>query len=257
MRTVTVAELRAAQEELFGRANREDTRWYNGVFARWTDPVVTAAHVPLEWRYDLNPVTNRLLVERLGGERGLEPPARSRWTGRSCWSVGSRGLTGRVSSLSRRSATGVDGFRFRDEPITMPETEVPDTNVYATCGSSATRDGWIYGLFCTERKDTASAELSAAVAQAGLARTRDLKTWERLPDLVTSSPRSSATLCSTPSSWTGSTRSTPVRRTTSSLAGSGGGIGWGLAGCDGSGGDRVGDGDRTTGLPHDHRGEER
>ncbi len=226
MRSVAVDELRAGQEALLARPNDEDQRWYNGVFARWTNPVVTAAHVPLEWRYDLDPATNPLLLERLGVNAVLNPGAIEL--------DGKIALVCRVEGTDRKSFfavaeshTGVDGFRFWDEPVVMPETDVPDTNVY-DMRLVRHEDGWIYGLFCSERKDVDSPTLSAAVAQAGLARTRDLRTWERLPDLVTSSPQQRNVVLH-PEFVNGKYAFYTRPQDDFITAGSGGGIGWGLA----------------------------
>jgi len=161
----------------------------NGIFDRWKHPVLTADHVPLFWRYDLNPETNPYFMERLGVNCVFNPGAMF-LNGRFC-------LVARVEGLDRKSffavaesGTGVDGFRFRDTPIVMPETGDPDTNVY-DMRLTAHEDGWIYGLFCTERKDPAApaGDMSSAVAQCGIARTKDLRRWFRLPDLKSDSPQ--------------------------------------------------------------------
>jgi 4-O-beta-D-mannosyl-D-glucose phosphorylase len=161
----------------------------NGVVDRWEYPVLTAAHAPLFWRYDLDPERNPLLLERLGVNAVFNVGA-IEWQGRIC-------LVARVEGLDRKSffavaesETGVDGFRFRDHPIVMPEIDAAETNVY-DMRLTAHEDGWVYGIFCVERKDPAAppGDLSAAVAQAGIARTRDLVEWERLPDLKTPSPQ--------------------------------------------------------------------
>jgi 4-O-beta-D-mannosyl-D-glucose phosphorylase len=226
MRTVTVDQLRLQHETLLALPNSEDERWHNGVYARWVNPVVTAAHVPLEWRYDLNPATNPLLLERLGINAVLNPGAIE--------IDGKILLVCRVEGYDRKSffavaesRSGVDGFRFWDEPLVMPETDDPDINTY-DMRLVRHEDGWIYGLFCTERKDTESPSLSAAIAQAGLARTRDLKTWERLPDLVTSSPQQRNVVLH-PEFVDGRYAFYTRPQDDFITAGSGGGIGWGLA----------------------------
>jgi len=226
MRTKTASELKAAHEALLSRPNEEDGRWYNGVFARYVHPVVTAEHVPLEWRYDLDLATNPLGLERLGVNAVLNPGAIEM--------DGKVLLVGRVEGYDRKSffavaesEDGIDGFRFWDTPIVMPETEVPDTNVY-DMRLVRHEDGWIYGQFCTERKDNASPDLSAAIAQAGLARTRDLRTWERLPDLVTSSPQQRNVVLH-PELVEGQYAFYTRPQDDFITAGSGGGIGWGLA----------------------------
>lgn len=161
----------------------------NGILERYRNPVLTSAHVPPDWRYDLDPATNPLFLERLGVNSAFNPGAIEL--------DGKFLLVARVESIDRKSffavaesRSGVDGFRFREEPILMPETGDPDGNIY-DMRLVKHEDGWIYGLFCTERRDPAAApgDVSAAVAQCGIARTKDLKTWERLPDLVTNSPQ--------------------------------------------------------------------
>ncbi len=184
-----LAHVRAAQEAVIARPNVIDPEWHNGLFERYRYSVVTAAHVPIEWRYDLNPETNPFLLERLGVNAVFNAGAID---------IGGKILlVCRVEGADRKSffavaesPNGVDHFQFWDEPIVLPETADPDINVYDMCVVQHA-DGWIYGLFCTERKDPNAppGDLSSAVAQAGIARTKDLKTWERLPDLRTKSPQ--------------------------------------------------------------------
>jgi 4-O-beta-D-mannosyl-D-glucose phosphorylase len=177
------------QEALLARRNEVDPRWNNGVFERWTHPVLTREHTPVFWRYDLDPKTNPRLMERLG-VNGVFNPGAIELDGKVC-------LVARVEGNDRKSffavaesETGVDGFRFRDYPIAMPETDDPDVNVY-DMRLTRHEDGWIYGVFCTERKDPGAApgDTSSALAQSGIARTRDLETWERLDDLKSRSPQ--------------------------------------------------------------------
>lgn len=181
--------LQAAYEALVTRKNEIDTTWYNGVVDRYKYPILTAAHTPLHWRYDLNPATNPYLMERMGINAVFNAGAIEM--------EGKILLVCRVEGVDRKSffavaesPTGVDNFRFWDRPIVMPETEDPDVNVY-DMRLTQHEDGWIYGIFCTERKDPNAppGDTSRAVAQAGIARTRDLKVWERLDDLVTPSPQ--------------------------------------------------------------------
>jgi 4-O-beta-D-mannosyl-D-glucose phosphorylase len=184
-----LARLRAAHEALVSRPNEVNPDWYNGIFDRYRNPILTAQHTPLHWRYDLDPDTNPYLMERLGIN--------------AVFNAGAIELDGKIALICRvegvdrksffavaESQTGVDGFRFRDRPITMPETDNPDTNVY-DMRLTLHEDGWIYGVFCTERKDPNAppGDMSSAVAQSAIARTHDLVTWERLPDLVTRSPQ--------------------------------------------------------------------
>ncbi len=175
-------------EALIARPNEPDADT-NGVYLRWKNPVLTAEHAPIIWRYDLNYETNPHLMQRLGINSAFNPGA-IQLNGRFY-------LVARVEGNDRKSFLAVaesdrptEGFRFWDYPVVMPETEDPDTNVYDV-RLVRHEDGHLYGLFCTERKDPLAApgDLSAAVAQCGIARTRDLKSWERLPDLKTNSPQ--------------------------------------------------------------------
>ncbi len=174
---------------LLEQENPVDREWYNGIYERYRRPVLTRAHVPLHWRYDLDPATNPHLLERLGVNAVFNPGA-IEWEGNIL-------LVARVEGYDRKSffaiaesASGTDRFRFWDYPIDLPGTGEPDTNVY-DMRLVRHDDGWVYGLFCTERRDPAAPphDLSAAVARCGIVRTRDLKTWTRLPDLVTRSPQ--------------------------------------------------------------------
>jgi len=174
--------------QLLEKRNRREKDG-NGVLDRWQDPVLSAAHAPLFWRYDLDPDTNPFLLERLGVSAVFNAGALE-WQGRIC-------LVARVEGADRKSFfavaesdTGVDGFRFRDHPVVMPERDAGETNVY-DMRLTAHEDGWLYGVFCVERKDpnAPASDTSSAVAQAGIARTKDLTTWERLPDLQTPSPQ--------------------------------------------------------------------
>jgi 4-O-beta-D-mannosyl-D-glucose phosphorylase len=154
----------------------------NGIFERWENPVLTAEHAPLEWRYDFNRERNPYLMERFGIHATLNSGA-IKWNGRYV-------LVVRVEAADRKSffavaesPNGVDNFTFWPRPITMPEWGEPATNVY-DMRLTAHEDGWIYGIFCVERKDHgAEGNLSAATASAGVARTKDLVNWERLPDI--------------------------------------------------------------------------
>ena len=161
----------------------------NGVYQRYEHPVLTAAHTPLLWRYDLNPVSNPFLMERFGINAVLNAGA-IKLHGRYYVVARVEGWDRKSFFAVAESETGVDGFRFWDHPVVLPEGEEPDTNVY-DMRLVQHEDGWIYGLFCTERRDPSAPEgdQSAAVAQCGIARTRDLRTWQRLPDLKTPSPQ--------------------------------------------------------------------
>lgn len=181
-------DLQQAHQNLLHRENRP-TRQSNGVYQRYENPVLTAAHAPLTWRYDMNPETNPYLMERIGINATLNAGA-IKLNGKYLLAVRVEGADRKSFFAIAESDTGIDGFQFWDYPVAMPETENPDTNVY-DIRLVQHEDGWIYGLFCTERKDPAAppGDESAAIAQCGIARTKDLKTWERLPDLKTLAPQ--------------------------------------------------------------------
>lgn len=156
----------------------------NGIYQRWANPIITAAHAPVFWRYDLNEKSNPLLLERQGVNATLNSGA-ILFNGKYTLVVRVEGNDRKSFFAVAQSDNGVDGFEFWDHPITMPETDRPDTNIY-DMRLTEHEDGYIYGLFCTERKDLERMEdTSAAEAQCGIARTKDLVTWERLPDLIT------------------------------------------------------------------------
>ncbi|USD67396.1 glycosidase [Vibrio sp. SCSIO 43136] len=181
--------LTALQEEFASQTQYQNAPVLpgNGIFCRYQKPVLTAQHAPLHWRYDFNPETNPFLMERLGINAVLNPGAIEL--------DGKFYLVARVEGHDRKSFfavaesdNGIDNFQFWDEPCVIPETDEPDTNVY-DMRLVKHEDGYIYGLFCTERKDpnAPAGDESAAVAQCGIVRTTDLKTWQRLPDLKTRS----------------------------------------------------------------------
>jgi 4-O-beta-D-mannosyl-D-glucose phosphorylase len=155
----------------------------NGVFDRWREPVLTADHTPLFWRYDLDRRSNPFLQERLGVNCVFNAGA-IEWKGRICLMARVEGNDRKSFFAVAESENGVDNFRFWDRPVVMPETDDPDTNVY-DMRLTAHEDGWIYGIFCSERRDPAAqaGDTSSALARAGIARTKDLVSWERLPDL--------------------------------------------------------------------------
>src|SRR5512136_1730515 len=158
-----LAHLQAEQAALIARPNAVDPDWSNGVFERYRYPVLTAAHTPLFWRYDLNPATNPYLMERLGVNAVFNPGA-IELDGKICLMCRVEGSDRKSFFAVAESDNGVDNFRFWDHPIVMPETDVPDTNVY-DMRLTAHEDGWIYGVFCTERRDqhAAPGDLSSAV----------------------------------------------------------------------------------------------
>ena len=176
-----LAWLRVAHRELIERPNVPVEG--NGVYERYRHPVLTANHAPLEWRYDLHPETNPYLMERFGIHAVLNAGA-IKWQGKYVVVARVEGADRKSFFAVAESPNGVDHFRFWPRPITMPEYGEPATNVY-DMRLTAHEDGWIYGIFCVERKDPAApaGDLSSAVAAAGIARTHDLVHWERLPDL--------------------------------------------------------------------------
>ena len=200
----------------------------NGIIHRYQYPVLEAEHTPIFWRFDLNYKTNPNLLERLGvncvfnsGAIALDDKIY---------------LVARVEGNDRKSffavaesSTGVDGFKFWDYPMIMPETKDPDTNIY-DMRLIKHEDGWIYGIFCTERKDPSAAkgDLSSAVALGGIARTRDLKTWERLPDFKSRSLQQ-RNLVLHPEFVDGKYAFYTRPQDGFIETGSGGGIGWGLS----------------------------
>ncbi|TCW62108.1 glycosidase [Treponema sp. J25] len=180
--------LQAEYEALINRPN-EPIYPGNGIYLRYKYPVLTAAHTPLFWRYDLNPQTNPYLMERMGINATFNAGALL-WEGKYYLMVRVEGADRKSFFALAESPNGIDHFRFHDYPIELPQTENPDVNVY-DMRLTVHEDGWIYGIFCSERKDPQApkGDTSSAVAAAGIVRTRDLKTWIRLPDLVTPSPQ--------------------------------------------------------------------
>lgn len=161
----------------------------NGIYERFEYPVLTKDHVPVFWKYDLNEKTNPWLMERIGVNCVFNAGA-VELNGKICLIARVEGKDRKSFFAVAESENGIDGFRFWDYPVVMPETEDPDVNVY-DMRITKHEDGWMYGLFCTERKDPEApfGDTSSAIAACGIARTKDLKNWERLPDLKTKSPQ--------------------------------------------------------------------
>jgi 4-O-beta-D-mannosyl-D-glucose phosphorylase len=217
-----------SHEKLISRPN-EKLESINGIYSRYRYPVLTAQHVPLDWRFDLNPAKNPLLLERMGINAVFNAGA--------MFHDGKYLVVARVEGLDRKSflaiaesENGTDGFRFWNHPCVIPETDDPDVNVY-DMRLTKHQDGWIYGVFCTERKDPGAPpeDTSSAMAQAGIARTRDLVEWERLPDLKSSSPQQRNVVLH-PEFVDGKYAFYTRPQDGFIETGSGGGIGWGL--CD-------------------------
>ncbi|MDD3969373.1 MAG: glycosidase [Proteiniphilum sp.] len=188
-----IKELIGKQEQLLTRKN-EPLPGGNGWYRRYRHPVLTAAHTPLHWRYDLDPRTNPLLMERIGMNATMNAGA-IKWNGRYLLMVRVEGVDRKSFFAIAESPNGIDNFRFRDYPVEIPETKDPVTNMY-DMRLTAHEDGWVYGIFCAERFDETAApgDLSKAKAAAGIVRTKDLVTWERLPDLVSASQQRNVVL---------------------------------------------------------------
>ncbi len=176
-------DLAAEQEKLLTRKNVVDTGFYNGLFERYKYPVLTREHAPLHWRFDLNAETNPYFMERLGINAVMNSGA-IYLNGKYCLVARVEGNDRKSFFAVAQSDNGIDNFRFWDYPILLPDTCPEETNVY-DMRLTQHEDGWIYGVFCSESKDTSVGDLSAAVAAAGIVRTKDLKEWERLPNLKT------------------------------------------------------------------------
>ncbi len=174
--------------ELITRKNNPKSK-STGLYLRYQNPILTDEHTPLFWRYDLNFDTNPHLMERMGINAVFNAGA-IEYRGRICLMVRVEGWDRKSFFAIAESDHGIDNFKFRDYPISLPETDDPDINVY-DMRLVKHEDGWIYGLFCTERKDPDAlpGDNSSAVAQCGIARTMDLVNWERLDDLKTQSPQ--------------------------------------------------------------------
>ena len=249
-----VERLTREHEALLGPARTSQPGRDNGIYTRYRYPVLTDQHTPLAWRYDFNPQTNPFFMQRQG-INGVFNPGAIELDGKIYLVCRVEGWDRKSFFAVAESADGINGFRFWDEPVVMPETDDPDTNVY-DMRVVKHEDGWIYGIFCTERKDKTSSDLSAATAQAGIARTRDLRTWERLPDLKTKSPQQRNVVLH-PEFVGGQVRVLhPAARRFHP-----GGQRWrhrlGAVRFDGPGSDRLGDRDRAARLPHDQRVQER
>ncbi|MEO5563568.1 MAG: glycosidase [Chitinophagaceae bacterium] len=218
------------RQDLLLQQPNEKVEGGNGIIDRYKNPVLTAQHAPVFWLYDMNPETNPHLMQRFGINAVLNAGA-IKWNNKYL-------VVARVESSDRKSffavaesPNGIDNFKFWDYPLQMPETTVPDTNIY-DIRLVQHEDGWIYGLFCTERRDPSApgSDQSAAVAQCGIARTKDMINWERLCDLATPSAQQRNVVLH-PEFVNG--RYAFYTRPQDSFieAGKGGGIGFGLSDC--------------------------
>jgi 4-O-beta-D-mannosyl-D-glucose phosphorylase len=225
--TRKLAALNAEHRRLIARPNRKAPGG-NGLFDRYVHPVVMAAHTPLFWRYDLQHSSNPHLVERIGVNAAFNAGAIEH-KGKILLMVRVEGNDRKSFFAVAESPNGIDHFRFWNYPVVMPETGDPDINVY-DMRLVRHEDGWIYGLFCTERKDPSASrtDLSSAIAQCGIARTKDLVNWERLPDLVTGSAQQRNVVLHP--EFVQKKYAFYTRPQDGFIeAGSGGGIGWGLS----------------------------
>lgn len=216
------------QHDLLIRRKNKKQKKNNGVYDRYLNPILTAEHTPVFWRYDLDQKTNPLLMERLGVNATFNSGA-IEYQGKILLFVRVEGVDRKSFFAVAESKSGIDNFRFWDYPITMPETNEPDTNVY-DMRVVQHEDGWYYGLFCTERKDPNAPkfDLSSAIAQCGIARTKDFVKWERLPDLKTKSPQQRNVVLH-PEFVNGKYAFYTRPQDGFISTGSGGGIGWGLS----------------------------
>ena len=214
------------EHEILVTAKNEPVAGGNGVYTRYKNPILTGAHTPVFWRYELNEQSNPYLMERIGMNAAFNSGA-MKWNGKYILVVRVEGADRKSFFAVAESPNGIDNFRFRDYPITMPDTEDPATNIY-DMRLTAHEDGWIYGIFCAERHDpkAAAGDLSSATATAAIARTKDLVDWERLPDLKTKSQQRNVVLH--PEFVNGKYALYTRPQDGFIDAGSGGGIGWAL-----------------------------
>lgn len=220
-----IEALHNKQEALLSRGNHpllED----GGIVTRYTYPVVTAAHIPLEWRYDLNPETNPYCLERIGVNACMNSGA-IKWKEKYLLMVRVEGWDRKSFFAIAESPNGVDNFRFWERPVNLPDIDPEETNVY-DMRLTAHEDGWIYGIFCSERHDWRAepGDLSSAIAKAGIVRTKNLIDWERLPDLKSASQQRNVVLH--PEFVDGKYALYTRPQDGFINAGSGGGIGWAL-----------------------------
>ncbi|GHV58088.1 4-O-beta-D-mannosyl-D-glucose phosphorylase [Bacteroidia bacterium] len=214
------------QHEMLLSTENVPLKYNNGVYQRYKQPVLTADHAPLIWRYDFNEQDNPLLLERIG-INGTFNSGAIKWKDKYILLVRVEGDDRKSFFAVAESPNGIDHFRFWNYPVLLPDVDDPETNVY-DMRLTQHEDGWIYGLFCAERKDpnAAPGDLSSATASCGIVRTRDLKQWERLPDLISKSQQRNVVLH--PEFVNGKYALYTRPQDGFIDAGSGGGIGWAL-----------------------------
>ena len=215
-------------EKFISRKNKIDKTFYNGVYNRYVNPILTRDSLPLTWRYDLCKETNPFFMERLGINAIMNSGA-IYLNGKYCLVCRVEGNDRKSFFAVAESPNGIDNFRFRDYPIQLPDTCPEETNVY-DMRLTQHEDGWIYGVFCSESKDTSNPDLGAAVAAAGIVRTKDLETWERLPNLITKKSPQQRNVCLHPEFVDGKYAFYTRPMDDFINTGSGGGVGFGL--CD-------------------------
>ena len=221
----TLQELHRKHDMLISCENIREEKG-NGIIYRYRYPVVTHEHIPLEWRYDLNPASNPYCLERIGVNACMNSGA-IKWNGKYLLIVRVEGFDRKSFFAIAESPNGVDNFRFWELPVNLPDIDPEETNVY-DMRLTAHEDGWVYGIFCSERHDPAAkpGDLSSAVAKAGIVRTKDLIDWERLPDLKSKSQQRNVVLH--PEFVNGKYALYTRPQDGFIDAGSGGGIGWSL-----------------------------
>lgn len=225
--TKNLERLQQQHQKLIRQPNRE-RKYGNGIFDRFENPVLTADHAPLSWRYDLDFKTNPFLMTRLGINAVFNVGAME-WNGSIVLAARVEGWDRKSFFAIAESRNGVEGFHFWDYPVRMPEFDDKETNLY-DMRLVRHEDGWIYGLFCAERHDDSKPnDLSAAVARCGVARTKDLINWDRLADLKTSALHQRNCVLH-PQFVNGKYAFYTRPMADFAAAGSGDGIGWGM--CD-------------------------
>lgn len=219
-------ELLKKQEAFLSRKNKINEDFYNGIYDRYEYPILTRDSLPLTWKYDINKETNPFFMERLGINCVFNSGA-IYLNGKYCLVCRVEGNDRKSFFAVAESPNGIDNFRFRDYPIQLPDTCPEETNVY-DMRLTQHEDGWIYGVFCSESKDKSNPDLGAAVAAAGIVRTKDLDNWERLPNLVTKNSPQQRNVCLHPEFVDGKYAFYTRPMDDFINTGSGGGIGFGL-----------------------------